>query len=205
MSGERAPRDTIGTLPTTEGSILRPSREERRERYLAKAHVEFNGLAERGVVMAGNAFSQVLLVKGEPTADEHTGGGLFGGADGKALRAALQALGYAPEDWAGLAAWDKTGERLAPELFREAICTLDPSTLIVCDEAAACLVREAYADDLALLESFNEAMLADGVQAMVAGMRVMALGGFAAALADDHQKQIMWRRLKTLPPLGEPY
>ena len=31
------------------------------------------------------------------------------------------------------------------------------------------------------------------------------LGGFADALADKDQKQLMWRRLKQLPPLGEPY
>jgi hypothetical protein len=34
---------------------------------------------------------------------------------------------------------------------------------------------------------------------------VLSLGGFAAALGDKQQKQIMWRRLKQVPPLGEPY
>lgn len=182
-----------------------PSREERRERYLAKTHTELEGLVERGVVMAGNAFSQVVLVKGEPSPEERDGGQLLAGADGKALRAALQALGYAPEDWAGLAAWDASGAPLGASLLREALCALDPGTVIICDEAAANLVREAYADDLALLERFDEAMLADGVVAPVAGMRMMALGGFAAALADAHEKQVMWHRLKSLPPLGEPY
>lgn len=182
-----------------------PSREERRERYLAKTRAELEGLVGRGVVMAGNAFAQVALVKGEPTAEEHSGGKLLGGADGKALRSALQALGYAPEDWVGLATWDEAGTQVDAGLLREALCALDPSTVIICDEAAANLVREAYAEDLSLLESFEEAMLADGVVPTVAGMRMMALGGFAAALADDHDKQVMWRRLKQLPPLGEPY
>jgi hypothetical protein len=36
-------------------------------------------------------------------------------------------------------------------------------------------------------------------------MRVLSLGGFAAALGDKQQKQIMWHRLKQVPPLGEPY
>ena len=182
-----------------------PSRESRRERYLAKAHAELDGLASRGVVMAGNAFSSVLLLKGSPSDTEVSGGSLLGGEDGKALRAALQALGYAPQDWAGLAAWDAQGEPLGADLLRQTVCALDPATLIICDDEAAHAVREAYAADLASLESFEEAMLMEGVVAQVAGMRVLNLGGFAAALADKAQKQVMWRRLKQLPPLGEPY
>lgn len=182
-----------------------PSRASRRERYLAKARVELDGLANRGVVMAGNAFSSVLLLKGNPLDAEASGCALLGVEDGKALRAALQALGYAPQDWAGLATWDAQHELLSSDLLREAVCTLDPATLIICDEEAANAVREAYAADLASLESFEEAMLVEGVVAQVAGMRMLNLGGFAAALADKAQKQVMWRRLKQLPPLGEPY
>ena len=48
-------------------------------------------------------------------------------------------------------------------------------------------------------------MLADGEVAQVLGMRVMALGGFAASLSSQHEKQLMWARLKQIPPLGEPY
>ena len=181
------------------------ARMTRRERVVAKARTELGGLAERGVVMTGNAFSQVLLVKGEPGEEEHGDMGLFTGPDGVALRKALQALGYEPQDWAGLAVWDDAGRPLSPELLREAICALDPATLIVCDPAATNAIRESYAEDLALLERFDEAMLADGVVATVAGMRVMSLGGFAAALSDAREKQVMWARLKQLPPLGEPY
>lgn len=182
-----------------------PSREMRRERYVAKTRTELEGLAAQGVVMTGNAFSSVLLVKGLPTDDECAGADTFSGDDGTALRAALQALGYAPEDWMGLATWTATGEQIDAPLLRETVCALDPATLVACDEPAANLVREAYAQDLASLESFEEAMLVEGVVAQVAGMRVLNLGGFAAALADKHQKQVMWRRLKQIPPLGEPY
>ena len=52
---------------------------------------------------------------------------------------------------------------------------------------------------------FDAAMLAPGHVVRILGMRVMALGGFEAALADPHAKQVMWARLKQLPPLGEPY
>lgn len=182
-----------------------PSREARRERYLAKARAELDGLVARGVVVTGNAFSSVLLLKGLPTAEEASGATLLAGKDGEALRAALQALGYAPQDWAGLATWNNQNEPLEPELLREAICALDPATLIACDEEAAGALREAYASDLFLLQSFEEAMLTAGTLAQVAGMRVMNLGGFAAALGDKAEKQVMWRRLKQLPPLGEPY
>jgi hypothetical protein len=41
--------------------------------------------------------------------------------------------------------------------------------------------------------------------APILGMRVMNLGGFSAALSDPRKKQLMWARLKQLPPLGEPY
>ena len=37
------------------------------------------------------------------------------------------------------------------------------------------------------------------------GVRVLALGGFADALGDQRQKQLMWARLKQIPPLGEPF
>lgn len=181
-----------------------PSREARRAAALDKARFELEGLTTRGVMMAGNAFSSVLLLKGELTeCDRSTG--LLAGADGNALRAALQALGYAPQDWAGLATADAAGAALPADLLREAICALDPATLVVCDEAAAAPLREAYADDLAVQESFEEALLAEGLVVQVAGMRVLALGGFEAALDDARQKQLMWHRLKQLPPLGEPY
>lgn len=182
-----------------------PGRAERRDRYVAKTKAELEGLVGHGVVMAGNAFSPVLLAKGEPNEAERAGGKLLAGADGTALRSALQALGYAPEEWAGVATWDAGGAPLEAPLLREAVCALDPATLVACDAAAAEALREAYAEDLALLERFEEAMLAEGVIAQVAGMRVMALGGFEAALADAHEKQVMWARLKQLPPLGEPY
>ena len=41
--------------------------------------------------------------------------------------------------------------------------------------------------------------------AHVCGMRFLNLGGFAAALGNPRQKQVMWARLKQVPPLAEPY
>lgn len=180
-------------------------RDARREAYLKKATAEAEALVARGVVMGGNAFSPVLLVKGELTDEEAAGAEPFSGADGTALRASLKALGYAPEDWAWLLSCDAAGTPLAPELFREAVVALDPATLVCADDAAADALRDAYADDLALIDDLSAALLTPGVVAHVCGMRVLALGGFAAALSDAHEKQVMWARLKQLPPLGEPF
>ena len=180
-------------------------RDVRRRACVDKATAEIDALTARGVRMGGNAFSAVLLVKGELTDAEKDGGTPFSGADGTALRASLERLGYAPEDWEWLLSVGAAGESLDAALFREAVCALDPATIVCCDEAAAALTREAYADDLFAVERLEEAMLAPGVVARICGMRVLNLGGFAAALADAHEKQVMWARLKKIPPLGEPY
>ena len=66
-------------------------------------------------------------------------------------------------------------------------------------------LREAYADDLTIIESFEEAMLEPGYVVQLCGMRVLNLGGFAAALSDPRAKQQMWARLKRAAPLSEPY
>lgn len=191
------------------------------EEFLDKAKAELGDLAEAGVVMAGNAFSQVLLLKGEPEVDgaarseaadasamnssPATAPALLAGPDGKALRAALGALGYAPEDWAGLSTHDADGYPLVPGTLRLAIVTLDPSTVIALDEPAAAALREAFADELVELQSLDAATLAPGYVVQLLGMRVMALGGFEESLSDPKAKQLMWARLKQLPPLGEPY
>lgn len=173
-----------------------------RKAFLEKTKAEVADLAESGVVTAGNAFSQVLLVKGEPEAE---GAALLSGPDGDALRAALRALGYAPEDWAGLSVRDCDGFALVPGMLRLAITTLDPATLIALDEPAAAALREAYVDELVDLEALEAATLQAGVLAQVLGMRVLNLGGFEESLSDPKAKQLMWARLKLLPPLAEPY
>ena len=180
-------------------------RDARRRAYVDKATAELEALAARGVRAGGNAFSEVLLVKGELVGGEKSGEPPFSGPDGTALRASLARLGYAPEDWAWLLAVDAAGEPLDAAPLREAVSALDPATLVCCDEVAAGRLREAYADDLAVVDSLEEAMLSPGAVAHVCGMRVLNLGGFAAALADAHEKQVMWARLKQIPPLGEPF
>lgn len=188
---------------------------DRSEAIVNATRQELESLAKRGVVAQGNAFSSIVLVKGELNADERAGGSLLAGADGTALRAALERLGYAPEDFCGLAAVvgeAEPGFAAAPqfellpaEVFREAVEALDPEAVVLLDDVAAHAMREAYADALAVIEDFNAAMLQPGLVVSVLGRRVLALDGFEASLSDPRAKQRMWAYLKQLPPQGAPY
>ena len=98
-------------------------RDLRRKAYVEKTTVELTGLAKRGVVMGGNAFSPILFAKGELSEEEAAGSvEPFSGDDGIALRASLSALGYEPQAWETLLVCDASGEKpLDPALLREAL------------------------------------------------------------------------------------
>lgn len=176
-----------------------------RAAYHAIMQKEANKLAKEGLNLEGQAFSPLLILKGKLSEAEKNGSELLGGADGKALRAALDALGYAPEDWCVAATINADGEPLEGDLFRLTLTSLQPNTLVICDEEAASVVRNAYAEELELLEDSKGAVLEAGTLVNVMGMRLMNLGGFADALGDETQKQIMWARLKKVGPLEAPY
>ncbi len=176
-----------------------------KEAARAKAEAELKTLAERGVRLAGCAFPTILFVKGTPSEAEALGAEPLSGEDGAALFKATSALGYAPEDWAGCLGVLENGERMAPELLALTIATLSPLSVVATDEAARTLLSETLATDLVELADLSEALLEPGLVVQVVGLRVMALGDFAASLADPAQKQLMWARLKRLPPLAEPY
>lgn len=173
--------------------------EDRHDAFLAKARAEVSSLADEGVVSSGNAFSGVLIVKAQES------GVLLSGEDGTALRAALGALGYAPEDWAAVSTISDKGGPLASGLLRRAVVTLDPNTVVICDNAAAASMRDAFSEELCTLDDFDAAMLAPGVVVRVLGMRLPNLGGFEESLGDAREKQLRWHWLKQLRPLGEPF
>lgn len=174
---------------------------------------ELDALCARGVRMEGNAFSPIVLVKGELNEEERAGGALLGGADGAALRASCTAIGYTPEDFCALASVAgegddpvlEAGATLPTEVFREALEALDPEAVLLLDTAAADLMRETYADALVAIDDFDTAMLKPGLVAHVLGRRVLALDGFEAALGDKREKQRMWAYIKQLGPAGAPY
>ena len=134
---------------------------ERKEALAAAVEQELGSLQARGVRIAGNAFSPVVLVKGELNADELAGESLLSGADGTALRAALSAIGWEPQDFCALATVFGTGEpgivdgpvpgdAVPAELFREALEALDPEAIVLLDDAAADAMREATRTPLRL-------------------------------------------------------
>ena len=182
------------------------SQSQKKEAIAQATEQELASLAGRGVRIAGNACSPIVLVKGDLDDAERAGGELAAGPDGAALRKALGAIGYAPEDFCVLAsvagAGDEavaTGEGLPCELFREALEALDPEAVLLLDN-----MRETYADMLVAIDDFDTAMLKPGLVAHVQGRRVLALDGFEAALTDKAAKQRMWAYIKQLTPAAAP-
>ncbi|MBN2924043.1 MAG: hypothetical protein JTJ29_07890, partial [Bifidobacterium sp.] len=101
------------------------SQSQKKEAIAQAAEQELASLAGRGVRIVGNACSPIVLVKGDLDEAERSGGELAAGPDGAALRKALGAIGYAPEDFCVLASVAGTGdgavavgETLPCELFR---------------------------------------------------------------------------------------
>ena len=192
-------------MTSGKGAYMQANRDARRAAYIAKAQLEISSLEERGFLLAGNAFSSLLVVKGHYNAAEVAGAELLSGEDGTALRSALARLGYPPQDFAAIGTVLAGGAQALPAEMRRAVLVLDPATVVAADEESRLLLREAFAEEFAGTEKLDEAMFSPGVLCTVAGMRFLALGGFEESLADNAAKQLMWARLKQIPPLGEPF
>ena len=183
------------------------SHSQKKEAIAQATEQELASRAGRGVRIAGNACSPIVLVKGDLDEAECSGGELAAGADGAALRKALGAIGYAPEDFCVLASVAGAGNgavAAGEALFREALETLDPEAVLLLDNSAADVMRETYADMLVAIDDFDTAMLKPGLVAHVQGRRVLALDGFEAALTDKAAKQRMWAYIKQLTPAAAP-
>ena len=166
--------------------------------YMERTNDELESLAEEGFITSGNAFCRVLLVKGRPGPAETNGSDLLSGADGEALRAGLARLGWKESDWAGLATFlGQDGFPQAdPADLAVAVEVFDPECVVALDSPAA--------RNLALAWGLPEPLPAGKVE-RVFGRRVLAMGGFEAALASQDGKKEMWRRLRQLPPLPSPW
>ena len=196
----------VGTQ--TIGERMPTSQSQKKEAIAQATEQELASLADRGVRIAGNACSPIVLVKGDLDEAECSGGELAAGADGAALRKALGAIGYAPEDFCVLAsvagAGDgavAAGEALTCDLFRGSRPVM---AVLLLDNSAADVMRETYADMLVAIDDFDTAMLKPGLVAHVQGRRVLALDGFEAALTDKAAKQRMWAYIKQLTPAAAP-
>lgn len=184
-----------GTKPQAQGTRLPES--EVAKIYLDRTQEELESLTEEGFVTAGSAFCSILLVKGRPGPCESGGGDLLGGADGDALRAALGRLGWAGDEWAALATFlARDGAPQAdPADLAVAVEVFDPECVVALDTPAAHALAHAWG---------LTAPLPVGSVEHVLGRRVLALGGFEAALASEQGKRDMWTRLKQVPPLPAP-
>ncbi len=167
--------------------------------YFERMCDEVAELTAYGFSLSGTAPSPVLFLKGTLNAAEREGGPLLAGEDGAALRAALERLGYAPGDWAACSCDIYTSHGIwshaEPQMLAEAIEVFDPELVIALDSPAARALSDAW--------DLSEA-LGVGAVRRIRGRRVLALGGFEAALSDPDGKQVMWARLKLVPPLGAP-
>ncbi|MBQ9057624.1 MAG: hypothetical protein IJ125_00390 [Atopobiaceae bacterium] len=200
---------------------LATRQESARQAFVNKLAAEFQQLTAEGVVSSGNVISSLMLIKGELSEAERAGAELLSGADGVALRAAFDRLGYAPENLVAVSALNAQGNPLPSDVLRRTVAAISPTTLVLCDEVAATAIRHAYAAELAS-EQTSEQMssqipqvtqtteqtsqtLGAGQLIYLLGMRVLNLGGFEASLASEDTKQRSWRYLKKIPQLAEPY
>lgn len=184
------------------------SQSQKKEAIAQAAEQELTSLAVRGVRIAGNACSPIVLVKAIWTRPSVRVASCRR-PGWRGVRKALGAIGYAPEDFCVLASVAgvgdgavAVGETLPCELFREALEALDPEAVLLLDNNAADAMRETYADMLVAIDDFDTAMLKPGLVAHVQGRRVLALDGFEAALTDKAAKQRMWAYIKQLTPGG---
>lgn len=187
-----------GAARAEQGDVRRVSAQMARD-CLERTRAEVDGLARMGFLLRGQACATVCLLKGQLSDEERAGGELLGGPDGAALVSALAALGYPDDCWAAISTRVRTPGQpwtpAAPDELAEAVEVVDPELVIALDDEAAEALRAAYDVDVPL---------APGEVARVLGRRFLALGGFADALGDPRAKQLMWARLKRVPPLGDP-
>lgn len=175
---------------------------ERKQAYLEKTTAEIRALEAQGILMGGNAFSQVVVVKGDA---EPEGRAPLTGPDATALKASFKVLGYAPEDWCFVLAYKADGSPLSAQEMRMALTTLNPARVVICDEAAAEVVRNAYADELSARQDMQEALLAPGTLVTLLGVLFMNLGGFEQMLESPQTKRIAWDYLQKVPAPKKPY
>lgn len=145
----------------------------------------------------GALLAEIAVVKGLPGPAEATGGAAMSGADGEALRKALEALGWAEGGVFYTLSRPEPGmepERAADRL-RLQLESVDPRVIVALD-------TEAAAD---LAEAFGCAPPAPGAPVRVLGRQLVAVSGFETSLSDPKAKQRVWAELKHAKPEGPVY
>lgn len=144
------------------------------------------------VAWRGATAAAIVLVKGRPGPAEAAGGAACSGADGDALHAAIETLGWDPAHAfftlsrpTGGATGD--GSHAAARLRRQ-IEAVDPQLAVALDAQAA--------EDLA--EAFGVEALAPGAHVRAGGRRIAAVADFEASLGDEAAKRVAWTQLKSV-------
>ena len=161
---------------------------ERVDAELALANAELPGADE--VRSAGDPLARVLLVKGEPGPAESGGGEAFAGADGDAVRKALEALGHDASSvfYTLTRPWQDGDDDAIARRVRRIVEAIDPAWVLCADPVAGADVAQA----------FETSDLARGEATSVMGRSVVVLSGLEASLADEALKRRVWTELKAM-------
>lgn len=150
-----------------------------------------DAVESRGALVAG-----VALVKGLPGPAE-AGGAALSGEDGDAAFAAMEALGWSPDEIFCVLSRPEPGADAAScaKRMRAVIEAVDPRLVVALDGVAA--------HDIA--RGFGFELPASGVAIDVCGRRFVAVDGFEAALADEGRKRAVWVQMQSARPVGTVY
>jgi hypothetical protein len=161
--------------------------------YRAKARAEIAAAealvtGARAVRGQGDVLAEVLLLKGEPGAEDRKSGRALSGSDGVAIGKALDALGLPKSRYAFCTRPGKASASDRHARLRMLLESLDPETLIALDTVAAADLAAAYGAE----------PLVPGVLGRVGGRPTLAVEDFEAALSDEARKRRVWGQLRAL-------
>ncbi len=146
----------------------------------------------RGALVAG-----VALVKGLPGPAEAGGGAALSGEDGTAAFAAMEALGWSPDEIFCVLSRPEPGADAGccARRIRAAIEAVDPRVVVALDEVAAHDVARGFGLDT----------LKPGAEVEAAGRRLVAVDGFEASLGEEARKRAVWAQMQSARPAGPVY
>ncbi|MCL2136322.1 MAG: hypothetical protein FWH40_02175 [Coriobacteriia bacterium] len=168
--------------------------------------------------LAGQAASDIVLVKGICGPIELAGGPPFSGPDSAAVSAALASLGWGEDNWCGVLTQPSHQAKLSDEELRLIIEVIDPQLIIGMDQAAGISIAAAlsyqgpeglYADkgegqannqqaEIKFDDNKPPRAINAGEPIQYFNRQILVLSGFEAALSDDLAKQKVWAQLKTI-------
>ncbi len=152
---------------------------------IAEAERALPSLRVRGT---GDALADVLIIKGEPGADDIASGTALAGADGGAIHKALDALSLPSRRYALCSRGPDADESARAAWLRSVAEAVDPRVIIALD-------ADAGAD---LAAAFGVETPPFGQVTRVLGRDVLVVDGLEESLADESRKRRVWAQLRSL-------